>query len=124
MKVSRQMIIGYLELLLGVFALPQFVALIPPGSLPYVALVAGLSTCILRWLNQSLGLNWLSAAGLLTFAAGIFSVPELLALIPVTAMPVITGLAGILTLVARYLAGQNPEDHADPVNLLTRNGVK
>ena len=118
--VSRQMVIGYLELVLAVLALPQLVALIPPGSLPYIACAGGLLTVILRFLSGGFGANLLSAAGLLAFAAGVLAVPELIALIPLSAMPVVTGLAGILTLLARYLAGLNPADPAEPVNALVR----
>jgi len=119
-NVSRQMMIGYLELIMAFLALPQLVALVPPDSLPYVACVGGLITVVLRFLSGGFGANLLSAAGLLAFAAGILSVPELIALIPLSAMPVVTGLAGVLTLIARYVAGQTTTDPAQTVNALMR----
>jgi hypothetical protein len=122
--ISRTMIVGYLTLIVGLLALPQFLALIPESYLPVLTCVSGVATLLMRWLNGALGINTLTIVGLATLIAGLLGIPELLAVIPASYMPVITAIAGFLTLITRYLAGQVTSDPAAPVGLMFRNGSK
>jgi hypothetical protein len=118
------MIIGYLTLIVGLLALPQFLALVPEAYLPYLACVSGVATLVVRWLGGNLGVNPLTLVGIVTFVGGFLAIPELLALIPATYMPTLTAIAGVLTLIARWFAGQQTTDLAAPVGLIYRNGTK
>lgn len=122
MNVSRTMVAGWLTVAASVLALPQLLAVVPESALPYVALAAGLITLTLRWLNGALGANTLSAVGVLTLLVGALELPELGSVIPVAYTPYATAIAGVATLISRYLAGTNAGDPATSVGLLMKNG--
>ena len=109
-RISRVMMIGWLTLIVGVLAIPQLAAVIPIDWSPYVAASAGILTVLIRWLSGGLGVNPLTIVGALTVVAGLAGIPELLAIIPVAAMPYVSMGAAIATLVARFQAGLNPAE--------------
>lgn len=109
-RISRVMMIGWLTLIIGVLAIPQLAAVIPIDWSPYVAASAGILTVLIRWLSGGLGVNPLTIVGALTVVAGLAGIPELLAIIPVAAMPYVSMGAAIATLVARFQAGLNPAE--------------
>lgn len=109
-RISRVMMIGWLTLIVGVLAIPQLAAVIPIDWSPYVAAGAGILTVLIRWLSGGLGVNPLTIVGALTVVAGLAGIPELLAIIPVAAMPYVSMGAAIATLVARFQAGLNPAE--------------
>jgi|PlaIllAssembly_1097288.scaffolds.fasta_scaffold284483_1 hypothetical protein len=116
MQISKAMVVGWISFILGLLAVPQFLAWVPESYLPWVAVVAGALGVLMRWLNGALGVNPLSVAGFATVAAGILSIPEFLAVIPLTWMPTITMIAAVLTLVSRYVAGQQTDDPATAIS--------
>jgi hypothetical protein len=117
--ISRVMLIGWITLALAVLALPQFVALMPESYLPIVTCAAGVLTLLVRLLSGGFGVNPLSAVAILTFAAGLLGGPFWTGVLPLTWMPVVTGIAAICTLIARFYAGQSYADPTAPkVNLL------
>mgnify|MGYP001619823860 FL=1 len=109
-RISRVMMIGWLTLIVGVLAIPQLAAVIPIDWSPYVAASACILTVLIRWLSGGLGVNPLTIVGALTVVAGLAGIPELLAIIPVAAMPYVSMGAAIATLVARFQAGLNPAE--------------
>ena len=124
MHFSKQMILGWLEFLQGFLAVPQLVALIPEPSLPWFLAATAIVSLLFRWLGGGLGVNPLTGVGVVTIIASALGVPEIGAVlhlaIPPAWMPTIAMISGVLTLLARYLAGRSSTDPALPVNFLLR----
>ena len=117
--ISRIMLVGWFTLALSILAVPQLTALVPQGWMGYVAATAGVLTLLVRWLSGGFGPNPLTLVGVLTVLAGLLGIPDLVALIPLVAMPYVTALAAVCTLLARVQAGTNPDDKtAAPVGVV------
>jgi hypothetical protein len=118
MKISRAMTIGWIQFVMGLLAFPAFIGTVPETYLPWVAVATGVLTQILRWLNGAYGLNPLTIVGVVTMFAGIFAVPQLYPVVPLTWTPTLTVIGAGLTFASRWFAGQSTTDPAQPVNLL------
>jgi len=99
MKLSKVMLINWLLLLVGLLGLPQLVALVPTGAMPYITLAAGAATLIANWLGQTVGA--ITVIGILTLVAGLLGIPELLAIIPPQYTNYVVLAASILNLILR-----------------------
>jgi hypothetical protein len=109
MNLSRTMVIGWLTLAAAALAIPQITALIPEAALPFITVLAGALTLLIRWLSGQLSGPWgvtaLTAVGLSQLVIGFLSMPELIQVIPNRWLPYVTGLTAILTLVTRWQSG-------------------
>lgn len=106
MNLSKTMVVNYLTLIAAVFALPQLVAVLPEGAIPYVALAQGVAAVAIAGWDRYFGV--ITVMGILSFVAGVLALPQLVALIPPTATNVVVLLTSILALITRANGATTP----------------
>ena len=106
MNISKTMLLNFLTLAVTILALPQLLAIIGEDKMPFVACAAGILGILIQWINQSFGV--FSIWSIATLLAGVLSVPELVAILPVQYVTIITLIGSVLNLLTRANSATPP----------------